>query len=162
MGFSCVICITTDTKGTERKKTGIMQYPKGLMLRKKAACKKIPKEWGPWGWSGVFILFFQLLLHEAGFTADLDGNREQGQGGHKTPYPLMSPFSFVLELYLHLSPSRRRTHTSTTGRRDGTAKNGGVWRPRGNNTNTTTYLCYLPTYLAFQTFLPAFADRPSY
>lgn len=61
MGFSCVICITTDTKGTERKKTGIMQYPKGLMLRKKGGLQKDTKGRGPWGRSGVSILFFQLF-----------------------------------------------------------------------------------------------------
>lgn len=148
-GFSCVICITTDTKGTERQKMGIMQYPKGLMLRKKRPAKRYQRRGH--GEVGRFILFFQLYCMRLASQRTLMGAVDKARGGHATPYPLMSPISFVLELFLHLSVSAGVGHT-TTGRRDGTAKNG-ARRPRGN------YKYYLPLLPSWHfKLLSAFAD----
>lgn len=108
------------------------------------------------------MLFFHFLLHEAGFTADLDGSCEVGRGPTETPIR-SCPYLFCVGIVSPSEcPSRRRTHT-TTGRRDGTARTGGVETKKEGTTQIlptfATYLpTYLPTYLAFQTFLPTYAD----
>lgn len=58
--------------------------------------------------------------------------------GHTLRIPIMSPMSFVSDLFLDLSVPAGAGHT--TGRRDGTARTG--WeRPRERESNTK--LCYL-------------------
>lgn len=106
---------------------------------------------------GRFHTFVQLLLHEAGFTADLDGGREQGQGGRTSPYPLMSPFSFVLELFLHLSvlAGVGHTHQPRAGETE-LQRTGGVETKREHK---YYYLPLLPSFLSgISNFLPASAD----
>lgn len=160
MGFSCVICITTDTIGTERKKTGIMRYPKGLMLRKKRPAKRYQRR-GP-GEGGRFHAFFHFLLHEAGFTADLDGSCEVGRGPTETLIR-SCPYLFCVGIVsLSECPSRRRTHT-TTGRRDGTARTGGVeTKKEGTTQILPTFATYLPTYLPGISNLSSYLCRHSY
>lgn len=141
MGFSCVICITTDTKGTERKKTGIMRHPKGLMLRKKRPAKRYQRRGARGG--RAFSCFFHFLLHEAGFTADLDGSCELGRGSNRDPHPLMSLSLLCRNCFsIWVSQQASDTH-NTTGRRDGTARTGGVETKREQH---KYYLPLLPTW----------------